>query len=151
MPGYAVEEGHDQHVVFRVKISPRESAGKVEVVPPHARHVGRIDDLHMRKRIVLRGNAISGAGGLDRVDRRTHTGIAYRMDMNVEAGEVELLDELHLDGAFVLKLTAREGALVGVKAVRLNEGGGSRRFMVLGAMGPHILANRRIRIDITGY
>src|SRR5450631_3822083 len=30
MPGHPVEEGYDQHVVFRVEIGPRESTGKIE-------------------------------------------------------------------------------------------------------------------------
>src|SRR5277367_5902272 len=96
---------------------------------------------------MLRGNAVGGTSGLDRVDCRTYSDITDCMDMNVEAGEVELLDEFHLDGAVVLQLTARHGALVGVKTVGFDESGGNRP-LILGSMRPHILTDRRIRIDI---
>ena len=70
------------------------------------------------------------------------------MDVNGETGEVELLDELDIDGAIVLQLTVGDGALVGVKAMLFDKGADPAPDWYLLAMCPHIPANGRARIDV---
>jgi len=72
------------------------------VVAADALHIVGIHDLDVRERIVLRGNPVGRAGRLDGVDRGPHRRVVDRVDVEVEACQVESAHELQNDGAVML-------------------------------------------------